>query len=61
MSYFFDATDNFFKTIDDVKVLIDFARTENNEGRIQHHDLFFNLSVVSLVTKFQVFVENSLE
>lgn len=61
MSYFLDATYNFFKTIDDVKVLIEFARTENNEGRIQHHDLFLNLSVVSLVTKFQVFVENSLE
>ncbi|WP_171899612.1 hypothetical protein [Candidatus Marithrix sp. Canyon 246] len=48
MSYFLDATDNFFKTIDDVNILIDFARTENNEGKIQHHDLFLNLSVVSL-------------
>ncbi|OQY57139.1 MAG: hypothetical protein DRR08_05535 [Candidatus Parabeggiatoa sp. nov. 2] len=61
MSYHLDATENFFHAIDSVDILIDFARKENNEGRIKNHDLFLNLSVVSLVTKFQVFVENSLE
>ena len=61
MSYHLDATENFFHAIESVNILIDFARNENNGGRIENHDLFLNLSVVSLVTKFQVFVENSLE
>jgi hypothetical protein len=61
MPYYLDATENFFHAIDSIDILIDFARKENNEGRIKNHDLFLNLSVVSLVTKFQVFVENSLE
>lgn len=61
MSYHLDATENFFHAIDSVDILIDFARKENNEGHIKNYNLFLNLSVVSLVTKFQVFVENSLE
>lgn len=61
MSYHLDATDNFFQVIDSVDTLIEFARKENNEGRIKNHDLFLNLSLVSLITKFQVFIENSLE
>jgi len=61
MSYHLDATEGFFHAIDSVDTLIDFARRENNGGRIKNHDLFLNLSVVNLVTKFQVFVEDSLE
>ncbi|OAD20303.1 hypothetical protein THIOM_004009 [Candidatus Thiomargarita nelsonii] len=49
MYYHLEATDNFFQVIDYVDTLIYFAIKENNEGRIKNHDLFLNLSLVSLV------------
>jgi len=61
MSYLMNATAQFFQLIDSVDTLINFALKENNAGNTKNYDLFLNLAVVNLVTKFQVFVENSLE
>jgi hypothetical protein len=61
MSYHLDATQKFFQGIDSVDTLIDFAIKENKGGNAKNYDLFLNLAVVNLVTKFQVLVENSLE
>jgi hypothetical protein len=60
-SYHLEATEDFFKSLDSVDTLIEFARCEENEGRQQNRDLFLNLGVVNLVTKFQVVVESSLQ
>ena len=61
MSYLMNATAQFFQLIDSVDTLINFALKEKNAGNTKNYDLFLNLAVVNLVTKFQVFVENSLE
>jgi len=61
MSYHLNATTQFFQLIDSVDTLIDFALKEKNAGNTKNYDLFLNLAVVNLVTKFQVLVENGLE
>ena len=56
MQYRFEATADYEKGITEVEILLNLAIT-NEENRI----LFLKLAIVSLVTKFQVFVENILE
>jgi len=61
MSYHLEATKQFFQAIDSVDTLIDFAIKEKEASHAKNYDLFLNLAVVNLVTKFQVLVENSLD
>lgn len=55
MSYRFEATSNYFDSTSEISVLLDLAKSDNG-----HRQLFLKLALVSLVTKFQVFVENIL-
>lgn len=56
MPYHYEATSEFTQSISEVEKLIDLA-TSDDENRT----LFLKLAVVSLVTKFQVFVEKALD
>lgn len=56
MSYHYEATSEFINSISEVETLTTLA-SSNDENRA----LFLKLSVVSLVTKFQVFVEKVLD
>lgn len=56
MSYQYEATTDFFSSITEVDTLIELAEQDNS-----NRSLFLKLAVVSLVTKFQVFVETILE
>lgn len=56
MAYHYEATSDFENSISEVDTLLELAASDNN-NRV----LFLKLSIVSAVTKFQVFVENILE
>lgn len=56
MPYHYEATSEFIKSISEVNTLIKLASSDS-DNRV----LFLKLSHVSLVTKFQVFVENVLD
>ena len=56
MQYHYEATSEYINSISEVKTLTKLA-VSDNENRI----LFLKLSVVSLVTKFQVFIEKILD
>ena len=45
----------------DFDTLIDFAKQEDANGNQDNRILFLKLSVVAMVTKFQVFVETILK
>lgn len=57
MKFHFDATEDFLIRQNEIKILLETAE-EADEVR---KETFFKLAVVSLVTKFQVFVENILK
>lgn len=56
MEYHFDATEDFLMRQNEIHILLDTANEKNDEK-----DTFLKLAVVSLVTKFQVFVESVLK
>ncbi len=56
MSYHYEATCDFEKSISEVYILLNLA-TSNDDNR----DLFLKLAIISAVTKFQVFVEKILD
>lgn len=56
MSYHYEATSEFINSIAEVDTLTTLASSDD-----ENRTLFLKLSVVSLVTKFQVFVEKVLE
>lgn len=56
MAYHYEATSDFENSISEVETLLELAASDDN-NRV----LFLKLAVVSVVTKFQVFVEKILE
>lgn len=61
MSLNFEATQDFQVSLLDVETLISYAKFEAEKGEDKKRELFLKLSVSSLVTKFQVFIEKLLE
>lgn len=60
MSYNFEATKDFQNSLGDIDTLLDFAERENAAKNDSNRTLFLKLSIVSMVTKFQVYVEKVL-
>lgn len=56
MPYHYEATAEFMQSISEVEKLTALVASDN-----ENRTLFLKLAVVSLVTKFQVFVEKSLD
>lgn len=56
MSCHYEATSDFFQSVAEVETLLNLAKDSDS-----NRDLFLKLAIVSLVTKFQVFVEKVLE
>ena len=56
MSFHYDATSDFHTSIAEVETLLTLSSTDDT-----NRTMFLKLSMVSLVTKFQVFVEKILE
>lgn len=56
MSYHYEATSDFYRSVSEVETLLNLAKDSDS-----NRDLFLKLAIVSLVTKFQVFVEKVLE
>lgn len=61
MSLVFESSQDFYLSLEAVDTLVSFAETEDSKGNQDNRDLFLKLSVVSMVTKFQVFVEAIME
>lgn len=57
MLYHFDETETFIKSLDDIKSVV--SLIEDSDKRV--NSTLLKLSVVGLVTKFQVYIENVLE
>ena len=57
----FEATQDFQSALSDVETLVSFAKLAADNGEDKNRELFLKLSVSSLVTKFQVFIENLLK
>ncbi|MCH5152161.1 MAG: hypothetical protein J1F65_05850 [Clostridiales bacterium] len=55
MPYHYEETDAFMESVSEVERLVDLAKSDD-----VNRDLFLKLAMVSLVTKFQVFVQQSL-
>lgn len=61
MSFNFTATDDYFVSQKNITTLVKFAREQDRKGNQDNRNLFLKLSVVTLVTRFQVYVENVLK
>ena len=61
MSLNLEASQDFYTSLNSIDVLLDFAKSEDKKGNQDNRVLFLKLSVVSMVTKFQVFIENILK
>lgn len=57
MLYHFDATEDFLKRLNEIHILLETAEEKQEEKK----DTFLKLAVVSLVTKFQVYIESILK
>ena len=57
----FEATRDFQSALSDVETLVSFAKLAADNGEDKNRELFLKLSVSSLVTKFQVFIESLLK
>jgi len=57
MSLAFEASQDFYLSLEAVDTLVGFAESEDSKGNQDNRELFLKLSVVSMVTRFQVFVE----
>lgn len=57
MLFHFDATEDFLKSQNEISILLETAKEKEGENQ----ELFLKLAVVSLVTKFQVFIESLLK
>ena len=58
MKYHFDATEDYLRRQSEIEILIDTAKTAEEAEK---QKLFLKLAVVSLVTKFQVYIESILK
>lgn len=61
MSLEFESSQDFYLSLESVDTLISFAESEDRKGNQDNRSLFLKLSVVSMVTRFQVFIEAILE
>ena len=61
MSLDFESSQDFYLSLETVDTLIGFAESEDSKGNQDNRNLFLKLSVVSMVTRFQVFVEAIME
>lgn len=61
MSFEFDASKEFRKSLEDIETLRSYAINEGRNDNEKNRLLFLKLSVVSSVTKFQVFIESILK
>lgn len=61
MPYNFTASDDFFTSQKNITTLVKFAREQDRKGNQDNRNLFLKLSVVTLVTRFQVYVESVLK
>ena len=61
MSFHFESTSDYFKSVLSVVTLIKFAREGGEGNNEENRILFLKLCIVSMVTKFQVFIQNVLE
>lgn len=57
MLFHFDATEDFLKRQNEISILLNMAKEKDGEFQ----ELFLKLAVVSLVTKFQVYIEGLLK
>lgn len=57
MQFYFDATEDFLKRQNEICILLETANEKNEENK----ETFLKLAVVSLVTKFQVYIESLLK
>ncbi|HCT65509.1 MAG TPA: hypothetical protein DIC60_09655 [Lachnospiraceae bacterium] len=58
MKYHFDATEDFLRRQNEIYILLEIAKEETEDDK---HKLFLKLVAITLVTKFQVYVENVLK
>ena len=61
MSLDFESSRDFYLSLESVDTLIGFAKSEDAKGNQDNRNLFLKLSIVSMVTKFQVFIEAIME
>lgn len=61
MSLKFDVSKAFYLSLQDIDTLVAFAKQEDTNDNQDNRILFLKLSVVAMVTKFQVFVETILK
>lgn len=61
MSLNFDAAREFVESASDIETLLEYAIKERASDNEKNRRLFLKLAVVSAVTKFQIFIENSLK
>lgn len=61
MSLDFESSRDFYLSLEAVDTLISFAESEDSKGNQDNRNLFLKLSVVSMVTRFQVFIEAIME
>jgi hypothetical protein len=56
-----ESTKYFILSLGDIEILIDYAEKARDNQDDDHRKLFMKLSIVSIVTKFQVFIESLLQ
>jgi len=61
MPYNFTATDDYFAAQKNITTLVKFAREQDKKGNQDNRNLFLKLSIVTLVTRFQVYIEGILK
>jgi hypothetical protein len=61
MPYNFIATEDFFVSQRNITTLVKFAKEQDKKGNQGNRNLFLKLSIVFLVTRFQVFIESVLK
>lgn len=61
MPFSFEATDDFNNSIKTINTLVKFAEDQGNLDNEENRILFLKLAIVSIVTKFQVYIEKVLK
>lgn len=61
MPYNFTATEDYFTSQKNITTLVRFAKEQDENGNQDNRNLFLKLSVVTIVTRFQVYVESVLK
>ncbi len=61
MSLNFESSRDFYISLESVDTLTRFAVNEDKKDNQDNRDLFLKLAIVSMVTRFQVFIEAIME